>query len=181
VLDRGPLRDVRAGVPRFRRAQTGTPSAGAHVPPAVVDAVFAVHAEPRLLGGRLDRFPSTLLHGDAKLENLGLGSSGLVAIDWGDLTGFGPPEIDVAWYALMGADRVGCTPDDIFADYEHARGRPLDPEVLDLACIGSLAQIGFRLAANAYGSEETKRDPPATQLTWWNARVEAALTRVGPL
>jgi len=57
-----------------------------------------------LRGRRLDRFPSTLLHGDAKLENLGLGSSGLVAIDWGDLTGFGPPEIDVAWYALQGKD-----------------------------------------------------------------------------
>jgi hypothetical protein len=112
----------------------------------LVSAVFAVHRDPELLGRRLADHPPTLLHGDAKLANLGLGPQGLVAIDWGELTGFGPREIDVAWYAQMNSYRLGTTPDVSFADYEAAAGRPLDPEALDLACIGSLAQMGGSLA-----------------------------------
>jgi hypothetical protein len=137
----------------------------------VVAAVFAVHRDPAPLGARLARFPLTLLHGDTKLDNLGVGTNGVVAIDWGDLTGFGPVEVDVAWYALMNSERIGGTPADAFADYEAAAARPLDREALDLACIGSLAQMGFKLV----------RPGAETMLAWWIARVRAALTRTGAL
>jgi hypothetical protein len=78
-------------------------------PPEVVDAVFAVHDGTVCLSERLRERPTTLLHGDAKLANLGRGPNGLIAIDWGDLTGFGPPEVDAAWYALMNEPRLGLT------------------------------------------------------------------------
>lgn len=149
--------------------------------PDVATAVFAVHRDPELLGRRLARFPATVVHGDAKLQNLGLGASGLVAIDWGDLTGFGPPEIDVAWYALKNAARIGGSPADVFADYEAAAGRPLDGEALDLACIGSLAQMGFAFAAFAQREARTLAGAATEQLSWWTARARAALDRVGPL
>jgi hypothetical protein len=136
----------------------------------VADAISAVHREPARLGGRLRRFPSTLLHGDPKLENLGLAGDTLVAIDWGELTGFGPREIDIAWYAQKGSERIGCTPDDVFTDYEAASNRPLDREAVDLACIGALAQMGFRLAGGA-----------ADQLEWWVERIRSALDRIGSL
>ena len=144
-------------------------------------SVLAVHDDPDFLGKPLAGFPSTLLHGDAKLENLGLGQDGLVAIDWGDLTGVGPAEIDVAWYALKGAVRIGCTPDEIFSDYERAANRRLDPVALDLACLGSLAQMGFRFAVSAFGSGPDPRDTAAAQLEWWTARARAALERVSLL
>ena len=152
-----------------------------HVDRDIAAAVFAVHDDPSPLGLRLARFSPTLLHGDAKLENLGLNPHGLVAIDWGDLTGFGPREIDIAWFALKGAARIGCHPDEIFADYEATTGRPMEPEALDLACVGSLAQMGFRFALGAFASGPNAPDVVASQLTWWTARVSAALDRLGSI
>jgi hypothetical protein len=144
----------------------------------VAAAVFAVHRDPDALGRRLARFPTTVVHGDVKLENLGLARGRLVAIDWGDLTGFGPPEIDVAWYALMNTWRIGGSPGDAFADYEAASGRPLAREALDLACVGSLAQMGFKLARNAtVAPDPATRHSAAEQLAWWTARVRTALDR----
>ena len=108
----------------------------------------------------LEQLPLTLLHGDAKLENLGLGADGPVLIDWGDLTGFGPIEVDVAWYALKGGARIEADVGDLFADYEAVSGRRLDPRALDLVCLGSLAQMGFRMAASARHGETTTAPPP---------------------
>jgi hypothetical protein len=150
-----------------------------HVDGDVVAAVFAIHRDPDPLATRLARWPSTLLHGDAKLENLGSRNGELVAIDWGDLTGFGPREVDVGWFALKGAARIGCSPDDVFTDYEMAGGHALDPDALDLVCIGSLAQMGFRFALGAYSSGPDPPDVAARQLKWWTARAAAALDRIG--
>jgi hypothetical protein len=129
----------------------------------------------------LARFPSTLLHGDAKLENLGLADGRLVAIDWGDLTGIGPREIDVAWYALKGTARTGCMPEELFADYETVSGRPLERDALDLACIGSVAQMGFRFATSAFGAGLDPKDVARWQLESWTKLARDALARVGAL
>jgi hypothetical protein len=152
-----------------------------HVDRDVAAAVAGVHREPRQLGDRLRRFPATLLHGDPKLENLGLARGRLVAIDWGELTGSGPREIDVAWYAQKGSARIGCTPDEVFSDYEAASGEPLDPDALDLACVGALAQMGFRLAVAAYAAGVEPAHDAGKQLAWWTARVRAALGRIGSI
>ncbi len=153
-----------------------------HAGHEVAAVVADVHRDPDALGRRLAAFPSTLLHGDAKLDNLGLGATKLVAIDWGDLTGFGPREVDVAWYAQLNSWRIGGAPDDVFADYEEVSGHPLDRDAVDLACIGSLAQLGW-------GFTRVKTDsayPPKIQamfgalLDWWIARARLALERVGP-
>lgn len=150
-----------------------------HVDADIVKTVFDIHRDPGWLGKRLGRFPSTLLHGDAKLANLGMGSDRLVAIDWADLTGSGPPEIDVAWYALKGCDRIGCMPDDVFSDYEETSGRPLEPEALDVACIGSLAQMGFSFAAGAFAPASAVSPVASALLDWWVNRAFDALDRIG--
>ena len=153
-----------------------------HVDGDVVDAVFGIHRDPEPLARRLSRFPATLLHGDAKLENLGLSGGGnLVAIDWGDLTGRGPREVDVGWFALKGAARIGCSPDEVFADYETAGGWVLDPDAVDLVCVGSLAQMGFRFALGSLASGPDPPEVAAHQLSWWTARAAAALDRIGSI
>jgi hypothetical protein len=101
-----------------------------------------------------------------------------VAIDCGDLTGFGPREVDVAWFALKGAARIGCPPDAIFANHEAAADRPLEPEALDLACIGSLAQMEFLFAASAFASGPDSQVAKA-QLTWWTERASAEADEPG--
>ena len=151
-----------------------------HAPADIVDAVSAVHHDPLVLDGRLAKYSTTLLHGDAKVPNLGLGPAGLIAIDWGDLTGFGPPEVDVAWYALMNDQSIGTSPDETFADYQDVATRPLEPGAIDLACIGSLAQMGFKLAGYAVRGETPEvRAGASARLTWWCGRVRVALDRTG--
>jgi hypothetical protein len=152
-----------------------------HVDSDVVEAVFEVHRDPEPLARRLSRFPPTLLHGDAKLENLGLSGDILVAIDWGDLTGFGPREVEAGWFAVKAATRIGCLPDEVFADYETTSGRGLDPDALDLVSVGSLAQMGFRFALGAFASGLDEPEVAAEQLQWWTVRAAAALDRIGPL
>jgi hypothetical protein len=50
----------------------------------------------------------------------------------------------------------------------------LDPEALDLVCVGSLAQLGFRLAVSAFGgSGRDPTDVAAAQLEWWTVRANA--------
>lgn len=147
----------------------------------VREAVAAVHADPEGFGRRLvARCASpTVLHGDAKPENLGVTAERLTAIDWGELTGQGPREVDVAWFALMGTrSRLDAEPDEVFALYEEASGSTLDPTILDLACIGSLAQMGFFFAAVVgLGGGPEAQHTAATRLVWWNDRVRAALDR----
>lgn len=57
----------------------------------------------------------------------------------------------------------------------------MEPEALDLACVGSLAQMGFRFALGAFASGPDAPDVVASQLTWWTARVSAALDRLGSI
>jgi hypothetical protein len=152
-----------------------------NVDPDLVDAVSMVHREPKRLGDRLRRFPATLLHGDPKLENLGITGDRLVAIDWGELTGFGPREVDVAWYAHKGSVRIGCTPDDVFTDYNAGSSEQLDEQALDLACLGALAQMGFRFAVGAFASGPEPPPVARAQLEWWTARVRTGLHRIGSI
>jgi Phosphotransferase enzyme family len=152
------------------------------VPTDVADAVFAVHKCPELLAGALmASAPATLVHGDAKLENLGVSGSRLVAIDWGELTGVGPAEIDVAWLAMMSGWRMDALPDEVFAAYDQRAYRRLDPMALDLACIGSLAQMGFKLASRARATEQATRERAALLLDWWVTRVREALATWSPI
>jgi hypothetical protein len=152
------------------------------VPTDVADAVFAVHERPEVLAGALmASAPATLLHGDAKLENLGLSGNRLVAIDWGELTGVGPAEIDVAWLAVMSGWRLGGLPDEVFAAYNQVADRRLDSSALDLACVGSLAQMGFKLASRSRAMDRPTRERAAVLLSWWVTRVREALATWSPI
>lgn len=110
------------------------------VPSDVADAVFAVHQHPQPLAKALaESSHPTLVHGVAKLENLGLDGSRVVAIDWGDLTGIAPAAIDVAWFAIQDGWRFDFAPDVTFAAYDEVAADPLDRLARDLACITALA------------------------------------------
>ena len=149
------------------------------VPSRVADVVARVHEAPELVARLLEGAVSpTLLHGDAKPENLGLSGGQLVAIDWGELTGTGPAETDVAWFAVQSTWRVDVLPDDVFRLYDQHAARPLDRTALDLACVGAIAQMGFKLALRASRApDEGVRSRARTLLAWWVSRVDEALDR----
>jgi hypothetical protein len=91
----------------------------------------------------------TLVHGDAKPPNLGYLGGRLVAIDWGELTGPGPAEIDVVRFAFSACDLYcDLQPNDMFEMYDRHARLPLDPDLLRLAILGDVACFGVgRLAA----------------------------------
>jgi hypothetical protein len=165
------------------------------VPEDVAAVVTAVHHNPDRFGRVLEEgAPPTLLHGDTRLSNLGLRHGRMLAIDWGELTGTGPAEMDLARFAgdatiapPGGATwAVDAMPDDLFGVYEQLATRPLDPRTLGLACIGEFAQIGSLLAAHIalpeLGSDESVRARSSVLLDWWVRRVrDAAEEGVVPL
>ena len=61
------------------------------VPADVAEIVLAFVDEPAPLVDALARRPTTLIHGDLKLSNVGLDSDRVVLVDWGCLTGVAPP------------------------------------------------------------------------------------------
>jgi hypothetical protein len=71
--------------------------------------------------------------------------------------------------------------DELIADYAASSRRALHTEALDLACIGSLAQMGFRNAVGAFATGPEPPDVAAAQLDWWVARVAQALGRLGSI
>ena len=85
----------------------------------------------------------TLVHGDAKPPNLGYDRDRLVAIDWGELTGPGPAEIDVVRFAFAACDLYcDLQPDELFEMYDRHARLPLDRDLLRLAILGDVACFG---------------------------------------
>lgn len=160
----------------------GWQSLEAHVDADVYRAVRAVHADPEGFGRTIQARCSrpTVLHGDTKPENLGVEADGrLTAIDWGEMTGIGPREVDVAWLALMSTKRrLAAAPSDVIDWYEDLAAVSLDPVLLDLVSIGSLAQMGFQLALVSELSRKPEtRERADACLSWWNERVRVSLER----
>jgi hypothetical protein len=69
----------------------------------------------------------------------------------------------------------------LFGDYEAAARRLLEPEALDLASVGSLAQMGFRFAVGAFASGPEPREVASRPLQWRTTRAAAALDRIGTI
>jgi hypothetical protein len=145
-------------------------------PPDVARAVAAIHDDPGLMDRALGETSVGLLHGDAKLANMGFTSTGIVLVDWGELTGFGPAEVDVAWYLVQNAPRIDASREVLVSDYEEAAGHALDRRIFGVACVGSLAQLGFRMAFVASNSDDAAmRDQAEEGLSWWVDRARESL------
>ena len=85
-------------------------------------------------------------------------------------------------------DPKGCTvwflvdsADELFALHDGQAERRLHPRAVDLACIGALAQMGFKLAwRSVLAPDEAMRARASTLLAWWVARVRPALAAWSP-
>jgi hypothetical protein len=144
-------------------------------PPDVVEAVDAIHADPSVFAARLAARPSTLLHGDLKQANLGVRGERVVVLDWGTLSGWGPPAVDFAFYIAINAAWLGLPHDEILDDVRAAAGPDHDEAALRLALLGALAQLGWEKALGATADDEATRARERGGLSWWVARTRDAL------
>jgi hypothetical protein len=147
------------------------------VPPDVVAAVRAVHADPIKFAAALLDCPTTVVHGDLKLANLGLLDSRVVVLDWGDLTAVAPGAVDYAWYLAINAMAIDAGHDELLDDIRSAAAADYDDGAMQLALLGALAQLGWDMAlsaTDAAGGDGRERE--LAGLAWWTARARDGLS-----
>jgi hypothetical protein len=140
--------------------------------PAAWSAVAGLVNDPAPLVAALARGPSTFLHGDWKMGNLGRGNDGrVVLVDW-DRPMAAPPTVDLGWYVAVNCDRLPESKDACLDAYRRAlesRGVATDSwwdEQVELGLLGAFLQLGWSKA----GQPE--------ELAWWSDLVARATSRL---
>jgi hypothetical protein len=131
-----------------------------------------VHDQPGLVTGPLSATPSTFLHGDWKMGNLGTHPDGrTILLDWA-YPGSGPVCWELCWYLALNRARLP-EPKEMVIDRFRAAleaggvatGSWWDAQ-LDLCLIAIMATFGWEKALG-----------DADELAWWENRVAEAAAR----
>lgn len=141
------------------------------VAPRAAQVVVPLVHDPAPLIDALAATPSTFVHGNWKLDNLGSDAAGrTVLLDW-ETPGRGAGPADLAWYLAINCRRLPVTKEQAIDSYRAAlerRGVDTEPwweQQLALCLLGALVQFGWEKALGGYDDE----------LAWWEERaVEAA-------
>jgi hypothetical protein len=151
------------------------------VPDEVAGPVLEILERPQPFVAALSRSPSTLVHGDLKLGNLGLREDRVVMLDWGTQTGWAPPAVEAAWYLAINWSRIDTTREQVLDDFRAAEGERHDEDALRLALLGGLVQLGWDKALHASGHPDPAvRAREAADLAWWTDRARDALAMWSP-
>ncbi len=142
--------------------------------PALSDIARRLHDRPELITRPLAALPSTFLHGDWKMGNLGTHPDGrTILLDWA-YPGAGPACWDLCWYLALNRARL---PESKQAAIDRFRAAIEAHGIatagwwnaqLDLCLIAIMATFGWE---KGLGDE--------SELRWWEARVTAAAARQG--
>jgi hypothetical protein len=141
----------------------------AHVAPTLAALVLPLAWDPSPLAAGLATTPSTLLHGNWKVGNLGTDDAGrTVVLDW-EGSGRGPACGELAWYLAINSARLPHTKEAAIAAYRDALERHgVDTtgwweRQLGLALVGGMVHFGWEKALGG----------PGPELEWWTDAVRA--------
>jgi len=133
-----------------------------------------VHERPEVITGPIADTPSTFLHGDWKMGNLGSHPDGrTILLDWA-YPGSGPACWDLCWYLALNRARLPESKESAIGRYRtslEASGICTTPwweRQLDLCMIGIMATFGWEKALGDAG-----------ELGWWEAQIAIAAARCG--
>lgn len=137
------------------------------VAPATARVVVPLVHDPAPLVDALAATPSTFVHGNWKLDNLGTDEQRrTVLLDW-ESPGEGAPLSDLAWYLAINCRRLPTTKEQAVEVYRAALERrgidtvPWWERQLGLCLVGAMVQFGWEKALGGYDDE----------LSWWEQRV----------
>jgi hypothetical protein len=137
------------------------------VAPRAAEVITPLTHDPAPLVEALATTPSTLVHGNWKLDNLGTTPDGrTILLDW-EAPGRGSGLSDLAWYLAINCRRLPQSKDDTIDAYRAAlerHGIRTDAwweRQLGLCLIGALVHFGWEKAFAGYDDE----------LAWWERRV----------
>ena len=143
------------------------------VPAPVLEVVDQLRRDPSPLVAAARTTPLTLLHGDWKLGNVGLGADGrTVLIDW-TYPGEGPCCFDLAWYLALNRVRLPESKEASIARFQRALGAhgiatdPWFDRQLALCLLGCLVIFGWE---KALGDDD--------ELGWWCDRALEGAARL---
>lgn len=146
----------------------GWPLLAEVAPRAAASVVPLVH-DPAPLVEALAGTPQTFVHGNWKLDNLGLDDAGrTVLLDW-EIPGRGAPASDLGWYLAINCRRLPVSKEatiDLYRTALERHGIRTDPwwdRQLALCLLGTLVQFGWEKALGGYDDE----------LAWWEERALA--------
>ena len=152
------------------------------------DLVNSLGNDPRPLLGALGHLPSTLIHGDLKLANVGIAPDGLIdLIDW-QMVSVAPVAVELGWFLVSNVASLPLQPDDVLTRYHAAmvkRGGPGAGTVAewraqtDAAILAGLLLRGWRKGADAEaGLTLASGTSAADDLAWWCDRALEAADRL---
>jgi hypothetical protein len=152
------------------------------VPREVGAVIEGLANDPAPLVSAMDGLEPTLIHGDLRLNNLGLFGEGIVLVDWGERTGTAPAPVELASFLVFDAESFDVSRDDAIAAFRGLYGDRFDPTALDLALIGGMVQLGCNITLPlALDGGDEARARAEKQLAWWIPTVVAALDRTSPV
>lgn len=142
------------------------------VPPDVSAGVQAMHEDPSGLAVRLNRFPSTFLHGDFWLVNCSLMPDEVVLFDWG-LATWGPPSVEIAVFLSGHGSRMEPSREEVLARFAKMSRELHETEATRLALAHGLALMGWNKALDiTEHTDPAMRARERTDLDWWVAHFD---------
>jgi Phosphotransferase enzyme family len=139
------------------------------IAPVAAGIVGPLSRDPGPLVEALASTPQTLVHGNFKLDNLGVTPDGrTVILDW-ETSGRGAATGDLAWYLAINCRRLPQSKEDSMTHYRaalEADGIDTEPwwdRQLALSLLGALVQFGWEKAFGGLDDE----------LEWWQAKAVA--------
>jgi hypothetical protein len=154
-------------------------------PRSARDLIDQLGERPQLLLDALAALPSTLIHGDLKLANVGIEPDGTIdLVDWQMVT-VAPVAVELGWFLVSNVASLPLRPDDALTRYHDVvieqgpRGEPIAdrwPDQVDAAVLVGLLLRGWRKGADAEaGIKLASGVSAADDLAWWcEQAVEAA-------
>lgn len=150
-------------------------------PADVTAAMRSLQDDPQPILRELAKHPSTLIHGDLRLHNLGLSDDRVVLLDW-ELVGPAPPTVEFGWYLIISASRIAATREQVIEDFIEISEERCDPMSLELGMISALLFLGWNKAIDILEhADPAIRAQERADLDWWIARVRHALEAWSPI
>jgi aminoglycoside phosphotransferase (APT) family kinase protein len=169
----GPARDAVGG-----RLLPGWDAWDRVAAPAARSIIDSLGSDVQPLLDALSAEPSTLLHGDLKLANVGIGPDGAVEmIDW-QMVMVAPPAIELGWFLVSNVNALPLSPAAVLGRYWQRRGLEGSRQN-DIAILVGLLLRGWRKGLDAEAGITLASGVSADEdLAWWCAQAVRAANRV---
>jgi tRNA A-37 threonylcarbamoyl transferase component Bud32 len=139
-----------------------------HAPDAARRLIRALFADPSLLVRALGRLQQRFLHGDLKLDNMGVEGETLWLVDW-SMALVAPAAVDLGWFLAINSRRLPVRLDEVMERYAEAASMPSGVRPLHDALT---VMCGLLLRGWRKGLDTEAGEPD--ELNWWCERVAAA-------